>query len=308
MKTKIAIVGLGGVGGYYGGLLAERYSKSSEVEIYFYVRGEHMRAIQRDGIRVITDEIETIGLPMLASDDANEIGLMDYIIVATKSYDLESVIQDILPMIGPETILLPLLNGVDNTTRIEKLLPNNQVWSGCSYIVARRTAPGVITTSGKLHLLNFGYKNQLNDRLLNFEKILTDAGIDAKLCEDIHNEIWKKFCFISVTASLTCYFNVSFAELLDTQQYKYLFVKLIEELVQVARAEGANQDLSMVDRAFHRIGSIPRGQTTSMHSDMQAGRKMELHTLTGVVVDLANKHGISVPNYERVYEALCKYI
>jgi 2-dehydropantoate 2-reductase len=308
MKTKIAIVGLGGVGGYYGGLFAERYFKNSDIEIYFYVRGEHLRAIQRDGIRVITDENEKIGLPTLASDDANEIGLMDYIIIATKSYDLELVIQDILPMIGPETILLPLLNGVDNTTRIEKLLPNNQVWSGCSYIVARRTEPGVIKTSGKLHLLNFGYKNQLNDRLLTFEKILTDAGIDAKLCEDIHNEIWKKFCFISVTASLTCYFNVGFAELLDIPVYKEMFVNLIEELVQVARAEGANQDLTMIDKAFHRIGSIPRGQTTSMHSDMQAGRKMELYTLTGVVVDLAHKHGISVPNYEKVYEALCKYI
>jgi 2-dehydropantoate 2-reductase len=137
---------------------------------------------------------------------------------------------------------------------------------------------------------------------------MTDAGIDAKYCKDIHNEIWKKFCFISVTASLTCYYNVGFAELLETPEYKKMFVNLIVELVKVAKAEGADQDLSMIDRAFHRIGSIPRGQTTSMHSDMKAGRKIELHTLTGIVVDLARKHSIKVPHYEKIYESLCLYI
>ena len=308
MKTKIAIAGLGGVGGYYAGLLAHRYAGVDDVEVYFYVRGEHGIAIRTSGLKVVTDTSVVIGHPTMASNNASEMGVMDYIIIATKSYDLESIVEGIQSMIGPKTILLPLLNGVDNTTRIEKLLPQNEVWSGCSYIVARRTEPGVITTSGKLHLLNFGYQNKVKDNLMFFEKLLVDAGIDGRFCEDIHNEIWKKFCFISVTASLTCYFNVGFAELLDIPSYKEMFVNLIEELVQVARAEGANQDLTMIDKAFHRIGSIPPGQTTSMHSDMQAGRKMELYTLTGVVVDLAHKHGISVPNYEKVYEALCKYI
>jgi 2-dehydropantoate 2-reductase len=305
---KILFAGLGGVGGYYGGMLAAKYHNSSDVQVLFLARGEHLQKIKSDGIEIITENSQFVANPHLVSDNVYDFGTVDYVVISTKSYDLELIINQIRPTIGDNTVVLPLLNGVDISERIEQLLPNTTVWRGCSYIVARKSAPGIITTSGKLHRLNFGFNNQFNDKLQYLEQVMTDAGIDAKYCKDIHNEIWKKFCFISVTASLTCYYNVGFAELLETPEYKKMFVNLIVELVKVAKAEGADQDLSMIDRAFHRIGSIPRGQTTSMHSDMKAGRKIELHTLTGIVVDLARKHSIKVPHYEKIYESLCLYI
>jgi len=305
MKMKIVIVGLGGVGGYYGGLLAKKYADDPLIEIYFVARGEHLIKIQKDGLKVVTDSTNFVARPFLATDDAAEIGVADYVIVCTKSYDLESTITQIKPCIGADTVVLPLLNGIDNSERIRAILPATEVWSGCSYIVARKTEPGVIQTTGKLHLLNFGYKNRVNERLLNVEKILLNAEIDAVFCEEIDAAIWKKFCFISSTASLTSYYNVGFVDLMSDKTRKEKLIQSLEELILVANAEAVKSiDRTIIDKVIHRIESLPVTATSSMHSDFMAGNNTEIHGLTGAVLELGRKHNIQLPTYEMVFEAL----
>lgn len=304
MKTKIVIVGLGGVGGYYGGLLAKKYADDPCIEIYFVARGEHLKKVQQEGLKLITAVGTYVVKPTLATDNAFEIGIVDYVILTTKSYDLDATIAQIQPCIGPGTVILPLLNGVDISTRIRKLLPQTEVWNGCVYIVARLNEPGVVESSGNVHFLHFGYENKTNTRLVEFEKLLKDAGIDSEFHKNILSVIWKKFFFISSTASLTSYFDVSFGALLTDENRKDTLISLLEELLLVANAEGAEIDNSVINNIINQLEKLPFVSTSSMHSDFKAGKNTELQTLTGIVIDLGKKHGISTPIYEKVYSKL----
>ncbi|MEI6752553.1 MAG: 2-dehydropantoate 2-reductase [Paludibacter sp.] len=304
MKTKIVIVGLGGVGGYFGGLLAKYYSKNPDVEIYFVARGEHLRKVQANGLQLITENETFQIFPTLATDNIAEIGIADYIIMTPKSYDLESTAEQIKPIIAANTVIIPLLNGIDNSERIRNLLPETEVWDGCCYIVAKIKEPGVVENAGNIHRMVFGYQNQTNERLLAFEKLLTDAGIEARFYEDILTEIWKKFFFISTSASLTSYFNVSYGEILTDMVQRQTLVDISTELIKVANAEGIAIDNSEIDKLIHQFEKLPVGTTTSMHRDFLAGKNTEVDTLTGIVIKLGIKHGISTPTYEKVFVKL----
>ena len=302
--TKIVILGLGGVGGFYGGKLAKRYAVLPNIGIYFIARGLNLQAIQQSGIQIITDSEDFIAKPTLATDNAEEIGVADYIIIATKSYHLQSSIDQIRPCVGANTVIIPLLNGGDITERIRKILPDNIIWSGCSYIVSRRIAPGIIRTSGTFHKLVFGFDGGENHQLYNFEKLLREAEIDVNYSKNIRESVWRKFFFISVSASLTSYLNCTFNELVNTKENKEMTIRFAKEFLSVAQAEGIDLGENPLEHIVNRSEVLPVGTTTSMHSDFKAGRSTELETLTGVVIELAHKHKISVPLYQKVYDEL----
>ena len=301
---KIAIVGLGGVGGYFGGFLANYYAENPKVEIYFVARGKHLDKIREYGLTLITENDTIVCKPTLATDNVTEIGYVDFIILATKSYDLDAIINQIKPIINSETVILPLLNGIDNSERIRTLLPENQVWDGCCYIVAKINEPGVIENIGNVHAIHFGYLNKSNEQLLQFEKILKNAGIEATFHENINSTIWKKFLFISSTASLTSYFNVGYGGLINDENRKNTFLKMLIELLLIANAEGAELDQSEVLKIVHQVEKINPDSTTSMHRDFLAGKNTELQTLTGIVIELGKKNGIPTPTYESVLNKL----
>ena len=304
-KTKIVIVGLGGVGGYYGGLLAKKYVDDPSIEIYFVARGQHLKKVQENGLTLITENGTFQVHPTLATDNVSEIGPADYIIMTPKSYDLDSTVTQLKPCVNHNTVILPLLNGIDNSKRIRTLLPGTEVWQGCVYIVARLNEPGIVESSGNVHQFNFGYEFiQTTERLISFEKLLKDAGIDAVFHEKILSVIWTKFFFISPTASLTSYFDVSFGALLTDEIRKKTLVNLLEELLLVANAEGAEIERTIIEKVIHRLEKLPFETTASMHSDFQAGKNTEVQGLTGIVVELGKKHGIATPTYEKVYHEL----
>lgn len=303
-KTRIALLGLGGVGGYYGGKLAQYYADSPKVEIIFIARGEHLQKIKEKGIRVITDGDDFTAKPALATDSPNEVGEVDYLILATKSYDLASSVDYIKPCIGEHTVVLPLLNGGDIRMQLQELLPETSIWCGCSYIVSRRIEPGVIRSNGNFFKMVYGSDTENNERPKKLEAYLKAADIDARLTEDIRDAIWQKFYFISVTASLTSYFDVGFNELLATEERRELTRAMSIEFLEVAKAEGIDTSRNTDDQVLSRVGILPSGSTTSMHSDFQSGGATEVETLTGAVIRFAEKHGVEVPNYKKVYEAL----
>ena len=304
IKTKIVIVGLGGVGGYFGGLLAKKYAKNSEIEIYFVARGEHLKKVQENGLTLITENETFQIFPALATDDVTKIGTVDYIIMSPKSYDLDSTVEQIKPLIMANTVILPLLNGIDNSERIRNLLPETEVWDGCCYIVAKIKESGVVENAGNIHRIVFGYKNQSNKRLYVFEKILTDAGIEAKFYATILTEIWKKFFFISTSASLTSYFNVSYGEILTNPERHQTLIDISTELIKIANAEGISINNSEINKLIHQFEKLPIGATTSMHRDFLAGKNTEVDTLAGIVLKLGRKQGIATPTYQKVYSKL----
>lgn len=305
--VKIAVLGIGGVGGYYGGKLAYTYNQENErVKVYFIARGEHLKTIQEKGLRVITDDEEFTAFPTLATDKPEQIGVCDYLIITTKSYDLKSSIENIRPCIGKNTVILPLLNGGNISEKIREILPDNDVWDGLSYIVSRKTAPGEIRTSGIFHKLIFGSVFEDEERLKMFEEITKTAKIDADWSKDIRKSVWQKFYFISVSASLTSYFDVSFNDLVTKDGIKEFTDEFADEFLQVAVNEGVHLTEKDKQDVMKRLHALPEGSTASMHSDYSQGNDTEVETLTGEIVRLAGKHQLQVPLYEKVYRKLVK--
>ncbi|HUM48171.1 MAG TPA: 2-dehydropantoate 2-reductase N-terminal domain-containing protein, partial [Chitinophagales bacterium] len=182
---RIAILGIGGVGGFYGGKLAAHYAAHPGMEIIFIARGANEKAIREKGLLLNTPSGEQIIHPKIVSHDPEAIGIADLLICTIKAYDLEESIAAIAPCIGAETIVLPLLNGVDNLNRIHKLLPQTTCWQGCSYIVTRLTAPGIVNETGIWNQLYFGSEMATEEAIQDVENIFTAAGINAKGIKEI---------------------------------------------------------------------------------------------------------------------------
>ncbi len=303
-KTKIVIVGLGGVGGYYGGLLSKYAEQQPDISVVFLARGAHLKTIQSRGLKVSDENQSFITHPTLATDDVRAIGKADYVIMATKSYDLQEVLQQIQPIIAKHTVILPLLNGIDITARIRAVYPQNEVWYGCVYIITRITEPGVIEDSGNVRFMHFGHEKKTSDRLIYMENLLQQAGIEAVLKEDAIRAVWRKFFFISTTAALTTYYNTDFASLVNDVEIRPMYLAVMQELYAVSIAEKAGLREGLVEELMDYGASLPVGKTSSMNSDYLSGKPIELENLVGVVIELGKKHNIPTPVYSQVYEAL----
>src|SRR5580658_5074508 len=155
-RTKIAVLGIGGVGGYFGGVLARHYEKSDATEIIFIARGDNKIIIRRSGLTLQMPEETLVAHPKLTSSDPSEIGTLDYLICCTKTYDLEQSIRQYLACITNETVLISLLNGVEGAAMIKQICPENEVLDGGAYIVSSQVAPGIIKTTSPFAKIFFG--------------------------------------------------------------------------------------------------------------------------------------------------------
>ena len=164
-KYRIAVLGIGGVGGFYGGKLAEHFAGSSDVEIVFIARGESAKVIKENGLKIITAEGERIVKPNLVSDEPSEIGKIDLFILCTKAYDLAESVEKYRDCIGENAAILPLLNGVDHAETIKQILPKADVWNGCCFIVARLIEKGIVKIDSEIRLLQFGNSGSENAKL-----------------------------------------------------------------------------------------------------------------------------------------------
>jgi 2-dehydropantoate 2-reductase len=307
MKTNIIIAGIGGVGGYFGGLLAKHFYDNENVEINFVARGEHLKEIQTNGLKVIKGDTEFIARPTLATDNPSEIGIADFIIITTKSYDLEAVIQQLKPCINQDTIILPLLNGVDSKERIKNMLPDNIVLDGCVYLVSRLKQAGVVENSGNIQTLYFGLDNFTNDRIFLLERLFKEANIEAFLSNSISTVLWEKFIFISPTATATSYFNNSIGEVVADKEKLSIVDALIEEVKQVAKAKGIMVSEDITEKTLNKLKAMPFAATSSMHSDFKNNKPdNELQALTGYVLNEGRKYTIETPTYLTAYSELEK--
>lgn len=302
MDIKIAFSGIGGVGGYYGGMLSYFYEHSDNVKIYFISRGKNLEILSSQGLRIQTLQEEITTHPAQVTNSPHLIGIVDYLFCTTKSYNLEENLKELQPLIGPHTIIIPLLNGADITDRIRAILPQQEVWYGCVYIGARLSAPGLVTKFTEQDRLWFGDPTGNPERQAQLLQILTEAGISALNPKDMLNRIWRKFFLISLSATLTSYYNQSIGEILEFHRSDYSI--LGQELYAIAQAKGINLPADIITQVIEDQEKIPYDSTTSMHTDFRNGKPTELETLTGYVVENGKNLHIAVPAYEMMYKEL----
>ncbi len=304
MKTRIGILGLGGVGGYFGGLLAKAYFDSDAIEIVCIARGETQKAVAQNGLKIILDESEMTVFPNLVSNNPEEIGKLDYLICATKTYDIETSFESIKNCITPKTIILPLYNGVDAPERIQALFPENNVLQGCVYIVSMIVAPGIIKKIGPYEKLFFGSKDAPVSKLNELQSIFENASIESYLVDSIEETVWEKFIFISALASATSYLNQNIGGILKNPKNKVVYVSLLNEIVAVASAKGLAMAKDIIEQTITKLEKSPQDATSSMHRDLLAGRNTEVVSLTKYVVDEGVKYGVETPTYQMILEKL----
>ena len=304
-KIRIIVAGIGGVGGYFGGLLAKKYSNSPEVEIDFVARGGHLKQIRNNGLKIVTPNEEFTVFPNIATDCPSKIGIADHILICTKSYDLEAMLELLKPCINENTVILPLLNGVDGDERIKTILPDTMILNGCVYIVSRLKDWGVVENSGNIQKLYFGIDNFTNDKLLLLEKLFLEADIDAKLSENISAIIWEKFIYITPVATATSYYDNCLGEILDASDKREILFRLIYEVAQIAYNLGVISNKEIVEKTQRKLSLFPYESTSSMHRDYQNHKQnTEIETLTGYVVRAGIRHNIATPNFEEIYKIL----
>lgn len=300
-KLKIAISGIGAVGGYYGGRLAAFYQSSPDIDIYFISRGENLRIIKERGLTIQMSSETIHTTPTLVTDKPETVGEVNYLLCCTKSYDLEENIIQLTPLIGSNTVILPLLNGANISERIQHILPLHTVWQGCVYIGARLKEAGLIEKFSEKERFFFGTPDH-DPRQKELLSILINAGINAFNPEDITLRIWKKFFMISTAATITSYYNQTIDEVIT--QHKDMFIALGKELKMVAKAKSILLSDTIEEDSVEAQKMMPPGSTTSMHSDFIRGSQTELENLTGYVVQTARSLHIETPIYETMYNSL----
>jgi 2-dehydropantoate 2-reductase len=307
-KIRIAILGTGAVGGFFGGLLAARYHNSNEAEIIFITRHATEAIIKEKGLKIISENNERIVSPDAITSQPESLRNIDLLICCIKSYDLEESLFPLKMAITDQTIILPLLNGVDAVPRIKKLFPENEVWEGCVYIVSRLIERGVVKESGGGHSFFFGSSSSdaSKEKLNLYLRLFKKAGINAKLSENIQHTIWEKFIFISSLASLTSYLDRPLGAILENRESTEMLKTLMNELLNVAEAKGIYFPSDIIETRIAKMKTFPYETTSSMHSDFQKGGRTEYRSLTEYVVKLAEEFKVETPLYSKILKELVK--
>lgn len=298
------MLGLGGVGGYYGGYLARYFEKSNTIDIIFIARGANKTTLKSKGIHLQTPEEHFVAYPKLTSSDPSEIGVLDYLICCTKTYDLEQSIRQYNPCIKKETVLVSLLNGVEGADMIKKICPENEVLDGGAYIISSLVQPGIVKKTSKFEKLFFGTPAQKTIRQVKLAKILIAAGIDASLSKNIKIVLWEKFLLISTMATLTSFLNISIGAILVDNKNMQLLLSLMNELKAVGEAYGILFSGDIIHKTLNIMSGMPFEATSSLQRDFQTGKKTEVDSLVGYVVKMGKQLKILTPLYEMMYEKL----
>ncbi|MBW1779581.1 MAG: 2-dehydropantoate 2-reductase [Deltaproteobacteria bacterium] len=301
---KIAVMGVGGVGGFYGSLLARHYAENRDVQVIFIARGAHLQAIQTDGLKMQGTSGEFIVRPDLATDNPGECGPFDTILFCTKGYAIEDGARAVMPGVNTHTVVISLLNGVDNPKRLKTILHKGRILNGCVYLSAHILGSGVIEQIGGSGKMFFGDETDPKFNGRGIETVLRDAGIDAVYSRDIERIVWEKYIFICPFASATTFLNKTIRGVLEDKEGRALLDGLLDEVIHVADARGVDLPQNIREITLNTAYSFPRETKTSMHKDAEDGKETEIDTFTGTIVNAARQYGVSVPYHENVYKSL----
>ncbi len=301
---KIAIMGSGGVGGYFGARLAEAGD-----DVAFIARGAHLEAIRRDGLRVLSPLGDVHIRPAAATDDPAEIGPVDVVLFAVKLWDTEAAAAAVRPLLGPATgaptAVISLQNGVEAEDILARVLGAAHVAGGVAHVSAAIEAPGVIRHHNPLARLTFGeLDGRPSPRTGALLEACRRAGIDAGLSDDIRRDIWEKFVFLVAFSGVTTLARLAVGPILGDPDGRAFFRALMAETVDVGRAAGVGLEAGAVDRLMAFAGGLDPAMKSSMLMDLERGSRLELDWLSGAVVRMGGRLGVAVPANAVVYAAL----
>lgn len=301
---KIAVVGAGGVGGGFGAALAK-----AGADVTFIARGAHLQAMREKGLRLEGGRGDMHIVPTQASDDPAAVGPVDIVLFCVKMWDVESAGERIKPLIGRDTAVIPLQNGIDAAERLAPILGPNAVMGGVAQISASIVAPGVIRQVGTFMRIIFGELDGSRSRRAEaFLALAKGANFETVLSDQIVTELWLKFILLATNASVTALTRRPIGELRDDPDMRPHFIAAYQEVIDVGRASGATLPADTLERMLNFNKNAPPTMKASMALDLERGNRIELPWLGGKVVEMGRKLGVPTPTHALMHAALKPYV
>ncbi len=291
MSLRVTIVGAGGVGACFGGRLAQ-----GGCDVGFVARGPQLAALRANGLHV-ESELGEIHLPQVrASENPAELGPADIVLICVKLWDTERAVQAIKPIVGPETAVISLQNGVEKEKMLRKILGSEAVVGGVSYVVAKILQPGVVKQTGKMQRLVFGETDgSVSRRTEMFLAACQRAAIEAEISPDIQRAIWEKFVFVTGTSATTAPMRSTLGPIRANPRTRAFLLDVMREVVAVGRAHHVALPEDFAENRLAFCDRLSPEMTSSMHTDLDHGKPLELEWLSGSVAELGEAVGVPTP-------------
>ena len=297
---KVAIMATGGVGGYYGGLLAQ-----TGQDVTFIARGAHLQAIREKGLHIKSVHGDFQIAPAKATDNPSEVGPVDVILFATKTHQTDEAAKLIKPMVGRDTVILSLQNGIDAADRIGAVAGREHMLGGATWLSAAIEAPGVIGQYSQFRRIVLGeFNGRTTPRLNMVCSTLQSTGATVEVSDNILKVLWTKFVFIAPVMAMGSLTRVTFGEYRSVPEARAVLTEAISEVAAVAQARGVTLDADVVEKTLAFIDSSAPGIKPSMQRDVESGKPSELESMIGVVVRMGAQHNVSTPVMQFAYAML----
>lgn len=297
---RIAVMGTGGVGGYFGGLLAR-----AGHEVVFIARGAHLRAIRARGLRVESLVDPFTIAPATATDDPEEVGPVDLVVLGVKTYDLATAIEQMRPLVGPATTVLTLQNGVEAPELVAQAFGSQVVLPGLVYCEVAVKEPGVIFQGSPVQRIVLGEPNgTISGRARAIADAFAATGVDTTLSQNVLGALWTKFCFICAMSGVTTLTRQPLGPILADDEARTLLRTVMEEVRAVGLARGVRFDADPVEAGLGTAARFPPETKSSMQRDLERGRRLEIEALNGAVVRMGRALGVATPANQAIYAAL----
>lgn len=300
---KIVMFGAGGVGGYFGGRLA-----AAGADVAFVARGSHLEALRRDGLRITSPKGDVHVTGVRASADPADLGPADVVFLTVKMYDVDTAASAIGPLIGPDTMVVTLQNGVEATDMVARRVGRQHVAGGVAYVAAVISEPGVIRHTALDALIVGELDGAMSPRLLALRDAAAAAGFAFTASPDIRRDLWSKFARLSVFSGMTGALRSPLGVLRASPALMTLLEAAVDETLAVGRAMGVTLDARVRDEVFTMYRTMPPQAKSSLLEDLERGRPLELPWLSGAVVRLGREVGVPTPTHELLETLLTPFV
>jgi 2-dehydropantoate 2-reductase len=297
---RIAVVGVGGVGGFFGGRLAR-----SGVEVIFIARGENLRVLREKGLRIDSSKGHFTLPNISVTDNPGEVGTVEAVLIAVKSWQVPEAAKLLPLLVDSETMVLPLQNGIEAPNQLAEVLGSDNVLGGLCRIISRLEKPGHIIHVGVDPFIALGeLDNRGSNRILKLKKILEDAGVKVKIPTDIHLAMWQKLLLISAISGVGAFSRVSIGIFRHFPKTRNMLEEVMRETIKVGKALGIPLPSDSAEKAMAFLDTLPPNGTSSMQRDIMAGLPSELEAQNGTIVRLGRKVGVLTPMNSLIYRSL----
>jgi 2-dehydropantoate 2-reductase len=296
---RIALVGAGGVGGYFGGRLA-----AAGADVAFLARGAHLAAIRAHGLHIDSPDGDLHLPTAVATDDPGTLGPVDLVFFAVKLYDTDEALRLVPPLLGPRTLVIPFQNGVDSVSVLTRALGTDHVAGGTAYVAAVVSEPGRIRHTAMGRLIFGPLNGAMPEVLVKLRDVCLQAGFESILSESVLVDIWSKFVRLTAFSGMTTLTRTPFGPIRDDPALRRMLDDAVSESAAVARARGIPLPATILEDIRSATDALHPMARSSMLEDLERGRRLELPWLSGAVVRIGNELGVEVPTHRLIVTLL----